>query len=765
MASRKPGYEVTIRPQLARGQHLPAKMEMPLRGSAHTSIGGGHRRRPHEQDLLRAAFNTTHDLVVGCDANGIITSMNPAMRRFAGLLASDGPIPATCAQLGTARTANGKPAVGKNALLTRSLGGEALTDLEVTLMSAAGFRRTMVASGERLVTGGGVLVGAIEVLRDITDQRDSEARVLSQAGLDPLTKLPNREGFVRRLKIALQQASRHHWSTAVLAINLDDFSLMSKRLGKDGGNQVLAEVARRLTATIRPYDSVASAVDTATRLGGDQFLLLCEDIADSETAMSVALRVAEALRVPMRIGGAVLTIAAGVGITLTADPHHDPEALIFEAETAMHVAKRGGAGRHQLFAPEMGAQLQSRMDNADALREALAKGEFRVVYQPKVSLLTDRITGVEALLRWDDPIRGVIPPLDFIPLAEASGLIVPIGRWVLEQVCRDAKRWSNVLAGGLPLSIAVNVSPRQFEPGLAETFGTIMAEAGIDPTILCVEVTESMVMRDAELAIGTLRKLKSLGMRISIDDFGTGFSSLAYLKRFPLDELKIDKSFVDGIGIDTDSTAIVAAVMGMAHALDLQVVAEGVETADQLSRLRTLGCDEVQGYYFARPSTPDAIDALLAAATTGVPGWHGDSAAPATPTAGVRHILVVDDALDVRQLLRSSLAAVGFEVQEAGSGEEAITLARQLRPDCVVLDINLPGISGLEVCRILREDVANEHTTIVMLTVDAEPAEKIEAFSSDADDYMVKPFSPRDIVSRVTASMRRRTAMFADRSR
>jgi diguanylate cyclase (GGDEF)-like protein len=754
---------VTTRPQLIRGQHPLAKTVITLRDNAHNSIVGDHRRRPREQDVLRTTFKTTHDLVVGCDVDGIITSMNPAMRRFAGL-ASDGPIPATCAQLGTARTANGKAAVGKNALLTRSLGGEAVTDLEVTLEAAAGFRRTMVASGERLVTSGGVLVGALEVLRDITDQRDSEARVSSQAGLDPLTKLPNREGFVRRLKIALQQASRHHWSTAVLAINLDDFSLMSKRLGKDGGNQVLAEVARRLTATIRSHDSVASGVDTASRLGGDQFLLLCEDITDSEAAESVALRVAEALRVPMTKGGAVLTITAGVGITLTVDPHHDPEALIFEAETAMHIAKQGGPGRHELFVPEMGAQLQARMDNADALREALAKGEFRVVYQPKVSLLTDRITGVEALLRWHDPTRGVIPPLDFIPLAEASGLIVPIGRWVLEQVCRDAKRWSNVLAGGLPLSIAVNVSPRQFEPGLAETFGTIMAEAGIDPTILCVEVTESMVMHDAELAIGTLRKLKSLGMRISIDDFGTGFSSLAYLKRFPLDELKIDKSFVDGIGIDPDSTAIVAAVMGMAHALDLHVVAEGVETADQLSRLRTLGCDEVQGYYFARPSTPDAIDALLAGCIAGTCAWHGGTPATAS-TAAVRKVLVVDDAPDVRQLLRSSLAAVGFEVWEAGSGEEAITEARQLRPDCVLLDINLPGISGLEVCRLLREDLANEHTTIVMLTVDAEPAEKIEAFSVEADDYMVKPFSPRDIVSRVTAAMRRRNAMFADRSR
>ena len=311
--------------------------------------------------------------------------------------------------------------------------------------------------------------------------------------------------------------------------------------------------------------------------------------------------------------------------------------------------------------------------------------------------------------------------------------------------------------------IAVNVSPRQFELGLAQTFGAVIERSGIDPETLCVEVTESMVMQDAELAITILRELKSIGVRISIDDFGTGFSSLAYLKRFPLDEIKIDKSFVDGLGHDPEATAIVAAVMGMAHALSLHVVAEGVETADQVARLRTLGCDEAQGFHFARPSTADAIDALLLAESAPRSEWqHTFTLRGAPPPGGARKILVVDDAADVRQLARSSLAAVGFEVHEAGSGEEAIAMARTHGPDCVVLDVNLPGISGLEVCRLLRQDHRHRTTTIVMLTGDAEPAEKVQAFSLEADDYMVKPFSPRDLVSRVTASMRRRSAMLAD---
>jgi PAS domain S-box-containing protein len=419
------------------------------------------------------------------------------------------------------------------------------------------------------------------------------------------------------------------------------------------------------------------------------------------------------------------------------------------------------SGGDQLLAQETRDEVRERDADEEALRQALAREEFFVAYQPKVSLSTDRTVGAEALLRWNHPERGVVSPLDFIPLAETSGLIVPIGSWVLAQVCHDAQRWKASLPGGRPLMIAVNVSPRQFESGLVESFGGIIGDAGVDPSMVCLEVTESMVMRDAEVAITTLRDLKALGLHISVDDFGTGFSSLAYLKRFPLDELKIDKSFVDGLGRDLEATAIVAAVMGMAHALGLCVVAEGVETADQAERLRTLGCDEAQGFFYARPGSADDIDERLVAEAAVTIGGHRAPGVRAGVAARSNRVLVVDDAADVRQLARSSLAAVGMEVRDAASGEDAIRMAGRFKPDCIILDVHLPGISGFDVCRMLRADPRHEHTTIVVLTGDAEPAEKVMAFSLEADDYIVKPFSPRDLVSRVNAAMLRRVEMLA----
>ena len=745
---------MTIRSRPIEPQGSPAKAA----STWHDAVD--RRRRPREQDLLRAAVATSQDLVVGCDADGTITLANPALRRFAGLALAGAP-PKDWEAYGITYASNDPAVLGETTLLMRVLGGETVTDLEVTLESTTGVRRIMAASGQRLISSAGAVLGAVVVWRESPNQNGLEAHHSFHGLHDPLTRLPNRDLFADYVRIALERTSRYHGSISVLAINLDHFSHLSNRLGKEAGERVLAKVGRRLTDTLRLYEGAPGTLGVAARLGGDQFLLLCEDIPDDMAAETAATRVHTALRAPMKVGGTTLSITAGIGIAVTADTSIDPEALILEAQTAMRVAKRLGGDRHERFAPEMEARLQARIDNTQALREALDRREFRVVYQPKISLLTDGISGVEALLRWQDPLRGVIPPLDFIPLAEESGLIIPIGLWVMEQVCRDAKRWSTVLPGGLPISVAVNLSPRQFETGLAETFKTILEQAGIDPARICIEVTESVLMQDAEMAVAVLRKLKSLGVRISIDDFGTGFSSLAYLKRFPLDELKIDKSFVDGVGTDPEATAIVAAVMGMAHALDLQVVAEGVETADQVTRLRTLGCDEAQGYYFARPMTVDAIDALLAARTRGAIGWHEASPEVVAQRLSSGKVLVVDDAPDVRGLARSSLAAAGFDVREAGSGEEALALARQFEPDCVVLDVYLPGVSGLEVCRILREDLSNEATTIVMLTVAAEPAEKVQAFSFKADDYMVKPFSPRDLVSRVTASMRRRAEMLA----
>jgi len=315
----------------------------------------------------------------------------------------------------------------------------------------------------------------------------------------------------------------------------------------------------------------------------------------------VAARIEEALAEPIGLDAAVISLTAGIGITLCRDPKHDPNILIVEAETAMRRAKERGPGHHELFADEMRAQLQARIKGEDSLRRAMSGGEFWVAYQPKVSLLTEGTVGVEALLRWDHPDRGLVPPLEFVPLAEETGLIVPIGAWVLEQACLAAKSWRESLPGRRPVVVSVNLSGRQFEIGLATAIGRIIADAGIDPASLCVEVTESNVMRDAESAITTLRELKALGLKISIDDFGTGYSSLAYLRQFPVDTLKIDRAFVAGLGERPDASAIIRTVVALAGSLGIDTVAEGIEDADQLRTLRRLGCDYGQGYLFARP--------------------------------------------------------------------------------------------------------------------------------------------------------------------
>ncbi len=702
-----------------------------------------------------------------CDPYGRVSLINRAMELFAGI-ESGGVLPEPWSAYGDMLHLDGQPVADGTGPIGRALRGETIRELELIMVGTSGRRRTMTVDSEPLLDPAGELLGAIVVWHDITDRRRAEDQLTFHTYHDVLTGLPNRANFITIIREGLTRAKSRRGSTVVLAVNVDHFADIATRIGDRSGNhsgdQFLLEVARRLAASLRRI-SKSRPLDTLAHTGGDHFLVLCEDVADSEAARMIERRIAAALGAPMSIAGEELSITACIGATLTRDPRRDAEPLIREAEAAMRQAEQRGPGRHEMFNGEMRAQRLVRIANESSLRMALANGEFYVEYQPKISLVTDRTVGVEALLRWMHPERGLISPLDFIPLAEESGIIVQIGAWVLEQVCRDAMRWRTALPGGLPLMVAVNVSPRQFESELAETFGGIIGRSGIDPATVCLEVTESMVMQDAELAIATLRELKSLGLSISVDDFGTGFSSLAYLKRFPLDELKIDKSFVDGLGRDSEATAIVAAVMGMAHALDLRVVAEGVETEDQMVRLRTLGCDEAQGFFFARPGPSRAIDDRLLTEASASAGRSKESQRRRAVSAHIGKILVVDDADDVRQLARSSLAAAGFEVREASNGEDAVTMARHFKPDCLVLDVNLPGISGFDVCRALRADSEYARTTIMILTGDAAASEKVMAFSLDADDYMVKPFSPRDLVSRVTSAIRRRGESFASGDR
>ncbi len=713
--------------------------------------------------FLRSAMDGVRDLVVMCDPHGSITLVNRAMEIFTGIESGE-ILPEQWSAYGEMLHPGGEPFSPGTDPMSRSLRGETVGDERIVFMGASGQRRDMTVDSHPLLDQAGAIAGAIVVCRDVTDRRHAEDPLVFDFHHDSLTGLPNRRLFIKLVERALARAHLGRGSTAVLAINIDHFGDISTRIGDRSGDHsgepFLIEVARRVESSLRRTGR-ARPLDTVAHIGGDHFVVLCENVAGAGAAALIARRISAALGSSLSMAGEDLSVTACIGMTLTRDPSRDAEPLIREAEAAMRQAARRGPGQHAMFSGEIHAERIVRIANEFSLRVALERGEFYVEYQPKISLVTDRTVGVEALLRWMHPERGLVGPLDFIPLAEESGIIVQIGAWVLEQVCRDALRWRTALPGGHPLTVAVNVSPRQFESDLAETFGGIIGRSGIDPATVCLEVTESMVMQDADLAIATLRELKSLGLSISVDDFGTGFSSLAYLKRFPLDELKIDKSFVDGLGRDSEATAIVAAVMGMAHALDLRVVAEGVETSDQAVRLRTLGCDEAQGFYYARPGAPGAIDERLVAearAHAGAPTEHGRRHAA---SAHIGKILVVDDADDVRQLARSSLAAVGFEIREAATGEDAVTMARHFGPDCLVLDVNLPGISGFDVCRIMRDDPANYSMTIVILTGDVAPSEKIMAFSLGADDYMVKPFSPRDLVSRVTSAIRRRGELIA----
>ena len=545
----------------------------------------------------------------------------------------------------------------------------------------------------------------------------------------------------------------------MLVIDVDQSHEIDDRFGPEFGDVVLVEVARRLRARFRTYDTLARPGNIVSRFGADELVILCENVSDAAAARSLGDRVLDLLGAPVELEGRELLVAAAVGVTLARPGETDAEELIVQAGSAMRQAKRDPGVAPVVFADDEPDLRGDRGAAERALRAAFVAGELRLRYQPKVALDSDRIVGVEALLYWQHPERGMVLPGEFIPLAEESGLIVAIGSWVIEEASREAARWRCSFPDIPALVVAVNVSARQFRPGLVDVVRGALCASGVEPADLCLEVTESVLMEDTEQSVGILQELAGMGISLSIDDFGTGYSSLSYLKRFPLHELKIDKSFVDGLGKNDEDTAIVAAMVAMAHALDLCVVAEGVETADQLQRLRTLGCEQAQGYHLARPGPPEGVSLLVRTETS--LGWRGHASdgkgCNAVSTAyRPDRILVVDDDEDMRLLARTSLTVVGFEVHEAIDGPSALAAAMRISPDCILLDVAMPNVSGLEVCRALRSEPATVACTIVMLTINNDPEDKMEAFASGADDYVVKPFTPRSLVSRVHDAMRRR---------
>jgi diguanylate cyclase (GGDEF)-like protein len=441
-------------------------------------------------------------------------------------------------------------------------------------------------------------------------ERDNHLRYV--AGTDPLTGLQNRTQFLNLLEQGLATAQRLGQRVGVLFLDLDNFKVINDWLGHQGGDLLLVEIARRIRGCVRDNDTVA-------RLGGDEFTVLVTDVEDEQEATDLAERVAATLRQPVHLGEQDITISASVGVALSRPGQDGPDALLRNADMAMFQAKANGKARHAVFDQAMEDRAVERLQLESDLRHALERNEFLVHYQPIMALAAGHIAEVEALIRWEHPTRGRISPEVFIPIAEETGLIVELGQWVLEEACRQGAAWRDAYPDE-PLVMSVNLSGRQFQqPSLVAEISKVLVRSGLKPCALKLEITESVIMHDAEATILALNQLKQLGALLAIDDFGTGYSSLSYLKRFPIDTLKVDRSFVKGLGEDSMDTAIVRSVVALAKALHLDVTAEGIETQAQRAELLALGCDRGQGYLFSRPLPATEIDALLADKTSR--GW------------------------------------------------------------------------------------------------------------------------------------------------
>ncbi|NYE61113.1 diguanylate cyclase (GGDEF)-like protein [Duganella sp. 1224] len=466
------------------------------------------------------------------------------------------------------------------------------------------FEARLVATGPDEVLG---------LVRDISERKRSEEQIRRLAYCDSLTGIPNRQAFLETLEAELARSRKANKKFAVLFMDLDAFKRINDTLGHDVGDHLLQAVSERLRETTRPGDLVSrtEAGTNLARLGGDEFTILIPDLERVEDALNVAHRVKEAMRRPFLLDAHEIFVTASIGISLYPEDGEDCNSLLKYADTAMYHAKNCGKNNAKLYSSSLTMQIMSHVKLEVGLRKALQNDELYLLYQPQIDVASARIVGLEALVRWRHPERGVISPTEFIPLAEETGLIVPIGDWVLRTACRQATAWQT--PGKPPVRVAVNLSAKQFkDENLMQSVLSALHETGLPAELLELELTEGTLMDDARATMATLEQLRGIGVYLSIDDFGTGYSSMNYLKRFDVRALKIDKSFISGLPLDSENAAITHAIIAMAHGLKLAVVAEGVETDAQLVLLEQYGCDMVQGYYLGHPSPPDTIDRMLA---------------------------------------------------------------------------------------------------------------------------------------------------------
>jgi diguanylate cyclase (GGDEF)-like protein/PAS domain S-box-containing protein len=555
-----------------------------------------------EKERAQVTLNSIGDAVLSTDLQGKVTYLNVVAEKITGwtreeaagkdvdevFVIVDGGTRESCANpLRTAIRQNRTVGLTLNCILIRRDGAEfAIED------SAAPIHDRQ-----------GLVTGAVIVFHDVSVARAMGAEMSHMAQHDILTNLPNRTLLQDRLTQAIATASRNDSRIAVLFLDLDGFKHINDSLGHGTGDRLLQSVARRLLAAVRTSDTVC-------RMGGDEFVILLSEVSHAGDAGVKAGKILSALSAPFEMEQNTLRVTASVGVSTYPEDGQSAELLIRNADLAMYQAKEKGRSNYQFFEKGMNVRAVERQSIEEDLRFALERNEFVVHYQPKIDLKTGGITGVEALVRWRHPKRGLVGPLRFISVAEDCGLILPIGKWVLRESCRQAKAWQD--AGLPPIEVAVNVSSVEFRnDDFPEGIATILRETGLEPCYLELELTESVLMQHAEFSVPLLKNLKTMGVRLAIDDFGTGYSSLSYLRQFPIDTLKVDQSFIHEINAETDEATIISAVINMGCRLKHRVIAEGVETAEQLAFLRAHGCDEGQGYYFGRPMPATQTAKLL----------------------------------------------------------------------------------------------------------------------------------------------------------
>ena len=573
--------------------------------------------------------------------------------------------------------------------------------------------------------------------RDISERRDAEERLDFFINRDPLTGLPNRSLFRELLVHTLQLAERDKSPFALLFIDLDNFKTINESLGHSLGDQLLIEAGKRLKELLPDIDAIA-------RIGGDEFNIILNHSEGMPWIDLVAQRMIDALAKPFELDGHSVYIGASIGIALYPNDGDDAETLQSNADAALHQAKLHGRGILRFFSAEMTGRAKERLTLEADLRRAVERDELRLHYQPQVDLISGEIVGVEALVRWQHPLRGLIPPGDFIPLAEENGCVVPLGDWVLRHACRQLKQWTD---DGLTLRrIAVNVSPVQLIRGhLIESVKAALQETGIAPEQLELEITESCIMADREQSFKALAELKTLGVRLSIDDFGTGYSSLAYLQQLEVHELKVDMAFVRHMTSNSGNASIVKAVIALGHSLNLEVIAEGVETLGQARQLRSLQCDVMQGYLISRPLPADAmIEFISSFAPMPVPV---ESEACAT-------LLLVDDEPSILASLKRVFRRENYRILSATNGDEALSLLAQYPVGVILSDQRMPGMSGTEL--LARARLMHPKTVRMVLSGYSGLDSVTEAINrGEISRFVTKPWRDDELLEVVREAFRR----------